>query len=178
MALQNIMGNHSLTERFPTRRIQRVQPVSKLPDDRGGSNRNGPSGQEKHGNKRSDRGGKDTDQDTGQDIDQDKGRDGVQDDTAQNDVCKNSKPQNDVPQNDDPINHPAHYTYGGIEVIDFLEACDFPFHLANAVKYISRAGRKDPGKTTEDLSKAVWYINRYIGLLEKRQSETKEGHGK
>ena len=43
----------------------------------------------------------------------------------------------------------------------------FPFHLANAVKYICRAGKKDPAKTTEDLSKAVWYINRYIGMLKK-----------
>ena len=47
-----------------------------------------------------------------------------------------------VVQND-PVNHPAHYTAGGIEVIDFLESWNFPFHLANAIKYICRAGRKD-----------------------------------
>lgn len=152
MVLSNIMGNHSLTERFPVRRVQRVQPVSKLS---GGDRRkeNASSEREMRGNKGSSRGNRVTDQVSVQDTGQDKVRDGV---------------------HDDPINHPAHYTYCGIEVIDFLEACDFPFHLANAVKYISRAGRKDPSKTVEDLKKSIWYINRYIGLLEKRQNEVKE----
>jgi hypothetical protein len=70
---------------------------------------------------------------------------------------------------DDPVSHPAHYTAGSIEVIDFLEAWNFPFHLANAIKYICRAGRKDKNKTAEDLRKAVWYINRYISYLEKQK---------
>ena len=70
-------------------------------------------------------------------------------------------------ESNDPVNHPAHYTAGKIEVIDFLEDQRFPFHLANAVKYISRAGKKDKTKTVEDLRKAIWYINRYINLLEK-----------
>lgn len=64
----------------------------------------------------------------------------------------------------DPVNHPSHYTFGKIEVIDFLEDQKFPYHLANAVKYISRAGRKNPDKTIEDLEKAVWYLNRYMRL--------------
>ena len=64
------------------------------------------------------------------------------------------------------VNHPNHYTDGGIETIDFIEAKNLPYHLGNAVKYISRAGKKDPNKTIEDLQKAVWYINRYICLLE------------
>lgn len=68
-------------------------------------------------------------------------------------------------QEDDPVNHPAHYTFGSIEVIDFIESLRFPYHIGNAVKYLSRAGRKDPEKTVEDLRKAVWYINRYIDLL-------------
>ncbi len=71
----------------------------------------------------------------------------------------------------DPIN-PSYYTSGKIEVIDFLEDQKFPFHLANAVKYIARAGKKDPNKTVEDLSKAIWYLNRYIGLLEKEQEHS------
>ena len=68
---------------------------------------------------------------------------------------------------DDPVNHPSHYTSGNIEVIDFLEDQKFPFHLGNAVKYICRAGKKDPEKTIEDLEKAMWYVNRYIELLKK-----------
>ena len=73
---------------------------------------------------------------------------------------------------DDPVNHPAHYTDGSIEVIDFLEAWNFPFHLANAIKYICSAGRKDKNKTVEDLRKAVWYINRYIEYLEKQEGRS------
>lgn len=67
----------------------------------------------------------------------------------------------------DSINHPAHYTYGSIEVIDVIGGLNLPYHLGNAVKYIARDGHKDPAKTTEDLRKAVWYLNRYINLLEK-----------
>lgn len=62
----------------------------------------------------------------------------------------------------DPVNHPSHYTDGRIEVIDYIEDKKLGFHLGNAVKYISRAGKKDPSKEIEDLEKAVWYINRYI----------------
>lgn len=63
---------------------------------------------------------------------------------------------------DDPVNHPAHYNDGKIEVIDYIEDKGLGFHLGNAVKYISRAGKKDQAKAIEDLEKAVWYIQRYI----------------
>lgn len=66
----------------------------------------------------------------------------------------------------DNVNHPSHYTFGKIEVIDFIEDKKLGFHLGNAVKYISRAGRKDPAKTIEDLRKAAWYLNRQITRLE------------
>ena len=66
----------------------------------------------------------------------------------------------------DAVNHPSHYTDGGIETIDFIEAKKMPYHLGNAVKYISRAGKKDQNKTIEDFQKAVWYIERYIKVLE------------
>ena len=68
----------------------------------------------------------------------------------------------------DPVNHPAHYTDGKIEVIDFIEDKNLPYHLGNAVKYIARAGKKDPEKESEDLKKAVWYLNRYIEKLEQK----------
>ena len=64
------------------------------------------------------------------------------------------------------MNHPAHYSSGSIEVIDFIEDKELGFHLGNAVKYISRAGRKNPDKIVEDLQKAVWYIHRQIERLE------------
>ena len=64
---------------------------------------------------------------------------------------------------EDLINSPTHYTVGGIETIDFIEAKNLGYHLGNAVKYISRAGHK--GNTLQDLEKAVWYINREINNL-------------
>lgn len=63
-------------------------------------------------------------------------------------------------KNDD-VEHPAHYTDGKIEVIDYIEDANLGFHLGNAIKYISRAGKKNPEKYQEDLDKATWYIKRY-----------------
>ena len=60
----------------------------------------------------------------------------------------------------DPVHHPAHYTFGRVEVIDAIEAWELGFHLGNAVKYIARAARK--GTELEDLEKARWYLDRYI----------------
>ena len=78
---------------------------------------------------------------------------------------KNISEHESVAQSNDPVNHPAHYTTGKIEVIDYIEDQKLPYHLGNAVKYISRAGKKDKDKTVEDLKKAVWYIERYIGMI-------------
>ena len=69
----------------------------------------------------------------------------------------------------DNVNHPAHYTDGKIEVISFIEDKHLNFHRGNAVKYISRAGKKDKSKTTEDLEKAVWYLQREINKLKGEQ---------
>ena len=65
----------------------------------------------------------------------------------------------------DMVNHPSHYTDGKIEVVDFIEDKKLGFHLGNTVKYICRAGKKDPEKTIEDLQKAEWYLHREIQRL-------------
>jgi hypothetical protein len=65
----------------------------------------------------------------------------------------------------DMVNHPPHYTDGKIEVIDFIEDKQLGFCLGNAMKYISRAGKKNPEKTIEDLEKARWYLDRQITTL-------------
>ena len=70
-------------------------------------------------------------------------------------------------ERDDAVDHPTHYNSGTIEVIDFIEDQKLSFHLGNAIKYIARAGKKDRAKVVEDLKKAIWYIERYIELLEK-----------
>ena len=63
------------------------------------------------------------------------------------------------------VNHPNHY--GGEdnphEAIKVIEAWDLGFNLGNAVKYISRVGKKT--NTLEDLEKASWYIIREINKL-------------
>lgn len=65
----------------------------------------------------------------------------------------------------DPINHPPHYNQGKIEVIEFIEDKNLTFHLGNVVKYVARAGVKDPAKEIEDLRKAAWYLQRQIELV-------------
>ena len=69
------------------------------------------------------------------------------------------------------VNHPAHYTDGKIEVIDFIEDKKLNYHRGNAVKYICRAGKKDPEKEVEDLQKAAWYISREIQRLEAKKQK-------
>lgn len=71
----------------------------------------------------------------------------------------------------DPVNHPSHYTDTKIEVMDYIEDKGFNFALGNAVKYISRAGKKDKNKTIQDLEKAEWYLNREIKRLKKLQGK-------
>ena len=74
---------------------------------------------------------------------------------------------------EDKVNHPSHYTYGKIEVIDFIEDKELNFNLGNVVKYVARAGhKKSSGKSVdtkalEDLKKARWYIEREIATREK-----------
>lgn len=64
------------------------------------------------------------------------------------------------------INHPDHYLKeSGFEVIDVIEAWNLDFSLGNALKYIARAGKKNPEKQKQDLEKAAWYIERTISNL-------------
>jgi hypothetical protein len=68
------------------------------------------------------------------------------------------------------VNHPSHY--GGqdsvYEAIKVIDAWELGFSLGNTVKYISRAGKKDPSKEIEDLKKAMFYLQHHIEQLEKR----------
>ena len=67
--------------------------------------------------------------------------------------------------------HTSHYTSGGIEVIDVIEAYNLGFSLGNAVKYILRCGHKGNSQDAiNDLEKAKAYISREI---ERRMKENK-----
>ncbi len=63
----------------------------------------------------------------------------------------------------DVINNPSHYTAhpSKIECIEITEHMNFC--LGNAIKYIWRASLKNG---TEDLKKAIWYLNREITKIE------------
>lgn len=68
----------------------------------------------------------------------------------------------------DAVNHPSHYTFGSIEVIDVLDDWKLSYNRSCVIKYVARAGRKDPNKELEDLRKAQWYLNREIAKLESK----------
>ena len=75
-------------------------------------------------------------------------------------------------ESDKNINHPDHYTVGGIEVYDFIESWKLDFAIGNVVKYLARSPYK--GKKLEDLKKARWYLNKAIEREEKNSLKIKE----
>ena len=82
------------------------------------------------------------------------------------DSCCNKEP------NVDMVNHPSHYTQGGIECIDALKAATVSktgieaVCTANAIKYLWRYEEKNG---IEDVKKARWYIDRLIRELEEKE---------
>jgi hypothetical protein len=62
----------------------------------------------------------------------------------------------------DPIS-PDHYRFDGFQVIDLTEQMNF--NRGNVIKYVARAGRKDPQREIEDLKKARFYLTRELGRL-------------
>lgn len=67
----------------------------------------------------------------------------------------------------DMVNHPPHYTAhpSGVECITVTE--HMGFNLGNAMKYVWRADLKGG---TEDLRKAIWYIEREIQRQERNRA--------
>ena len=70
-------------------------------------------------------------------------------------------------ENEDVVNHPAHYTQGGVECIDAIKAAvgdGFEAYCAgNVLKYVFRYRYKGG---VEDLKKARWYLDRLIAEVE------------
>ena len=86
---------------------------------------------------------------------------------SENIPSANFSPEDFEPEpEEDVVNHPKHYKLAnGVEAIDLMEmtstAPEFVGHLRNtALKYIIRAGYKDPSKYVQDLDKAKWYITK------------------
>lgn len=66
----------------------------------------------------------------------------------------------------DLVNNPPHYNaYKGLEVIDLTEQLNF--NRGNTVKYVARAGLKNPDTELEDLRKAAWYLQREIDRIQR-----------
>ena len=73
--------------------------------------------------------------------------------------------------------NPDYYKTGGIEPIDFIRAQRLNFNLGNVVKYVCRAGRKT-ADSTEDLRKAMYYLQHELDAVQKEAEEFKECFGK
>ncbi len=73
----------------------------------------------------------------------------------------------------DNVNHPFHYTHGGIECIDAMQSAfgveDVKTYCRiNAFKYLWRSEHKNH---TEDIQKAIWYLNKYLELSKETSDE-------
>lgn len=72
-------------------------------------------------------------------------------------------------QEHNAVDHPIHYTQGGIECIDAIKAATVGKNgieavcTANAIKYLWRYEAKNG---LEDVKKAAWYLDRLIAELE------------
>ena len=88
-------------------------------------------------------------------------------------VAENGEPINwasDKVAEKDNVNHPSHYETGKFECIDVMvetqgvEAVK-AFCICNAFKYLYRHKNKNG---TEDVKKAIWYLNKLVDLEEKK----------
>jgi len=73
-----------------------------------------------------------------------------------------AKDQEFIDLTTDVVNHPSHYTQGGIECIEVLEQLaesGHDFRILNAIKYLWRYQHKGGD---ESLRKAIWYIERTL----------------
>lgn len=74
----------------------------------------------------------------------------------------------------DSINHPAHYTQGGIECIEAIKAAVTGLEgieavcTGSAIKYLWRWKQKNGA---EDLRKAIWYIERLIKEIKEKSED-------
>ncbi len=62
--------------------------------------------------------------------------------------------------------NPQHYQ-NVVTPIDIIEMYDLNFSLGNVIKYVLRAGKKAGESDIDDLTKALWYLNREIEFRKK-----------
>lgn len=67
------------------------------------------------------------------------------------------------------VDHPEHYNRhpSGVECIEVIEHMNL--NVGTAIKHLWRHGLKPGADAETDLRKAIWYVEREIGLLQKRR---------
>lgn len=75
-------------------------------------------------------------------------------------------------KSEDMVNHPSHYTHGGVECIDAITSALSSYEdsvdswlVGQVIKYLWRAPLK--GKYEEDIKKAQFYLNRLVYKINK-----------
>lgn len=75
-------------------------------------------------------------------------------------------------KSEDMVNHPSHYTHGGVECIDAITSALSSYEdsvdswlVGQVIKYLWRAPLK--GKYEEDIKKAQFYLNRLVEKIDK-----------
>ena len=76
-------------------------------------------------------------------------------------------------ESEDMVNHPSHYTHGGVECIDAITSALSSYEdsvdswlVGQVIKYLWRAPLK--GKYEEDIHKAQFYLNRLVEKIDKK----------
>ena len=76
-------------------------------------------------------------------------------------------------KSEDMVNHPSHYTSGGVECIDAITSALSSYEdsvdswlVGQVIKYLWRAPLK--GKYDEDIKKAQFYLNRLVEKIDKK----------
>lgn len=75
------------------------------------------------------------------------------------------------PEADDAI-HPSYYNFSAYKPIKVIRAWGLNFNLGSVVKYVVRAGKKDPSKHVQDLEKALAYLQDEIDEIKRELEES------
>ena len=66
---------------------------------------------------------------------------------------------------------PAHYCFSDLQPWDVIDAWGVDYYLGNVLKYICRAGKKEPERLA-DLNKALHYLQKEVELAERELAES------
>ena len=88
-------------------------------------------------------------------------------------IFGNAEDTDDEKKAEDMVNHPSHYTHGGVECIDAITSALSSYEdsvdswlVGQVIKYLWRAPLK--GKYEEDIKKAQFYLNRLVEKIDKK----------